>query len=559
MKRLAILSLVVLSLHAPAFSQAQTEIGKGAGEYKELFDNLKELLLKSDFVQTVSLNGKERNQFVPWIRDHVHVMKSMKYLSPEIASFWQAFMETQTEEGLYFDYYYPISNSLNHRMNLFDKRYWRIFSREGIQMHRLPVEADLEYLMVEGAYYIWQATGDNAYIREWLDDLEQGMHYAMSDPLRWSAKYQLVKRGYTLDTWDFMQLPVTRDEYVRQGHDVQEGIFNIDESTPMGIMHGDNSGMYAACNQLAEMFASIEDSARSKVWRHQAGIFRTRTNAVCWNGKFYAHFVADDPMPGYLHIDQANTLSLSNPYDINRGLPTHEMAVSILNSYRDLKNKNDLNSFAEWFGVYPPVQPHFADYQPGSYMNGGVNTIVGGELAKAAFQHGMEEYGVDILNRVLDLMKKHKGDLPVAYKPDGTVDEGIPDNWGQAAVMSAVIEGLAGVVDEGQSFDTVELSPRWIAAGKIDVEVSVAYRPSKRSVRYHFSHDAQRRIITLQVSGDPRVYNVRILLPGGNASADVSLDDQVVPARVEPIEKSHYVIIPPTGPGRHTIEVNYHQ
>ena len=327
MKQPTILFLSAFFLLTPAPGQAQTEFGKGAEEYKELYDNLRTVLLNADELETVTLNGSERKQFVRWIRDHVHVMKAMKYLTPEISSFWQYYMETQTGEGMYFDYYYPIEERLNHRMNLFDKRYWRIFSHEGIQMHRLPVEADLEYLMVEGAYYIWQSTGDTAYISDWLDDLEQGMYYAMSDPLRWSAKYQLVKRGYTLDTWDFMQLPMTREEYTRQGKDVQEGIFDIDENTPMGIMHGDNSGMYAACNQLAEMFASVGDSAKSKAWQHQAGIFRARTNAICWNGKFYAHFVPDDPMPEYLHIDQANTLSLSNPYDINRGLPTHEMAA----------------------------------------------------------------------------------------------------------------------------------------------------------------------------------------------------------------------------------------
>lgn len=557
MKRIVVLSFAALLLIVPLYGQPQTEFGKGAGEYKELFDGLRALLLKSHFVKKVDLHGKERNQFVPWIRDHVHVMKAMKYFSPEIASFWEAFMETQTDEGLYFDYYYPMSSPISHRMNLFDKRYWRIFAGEGIQMHRLPVEADLEYLMVEGAYYIWQATGDNNYVREWLDDLEDGMRYAMSDPLRWSSKYQLVKRGYTLDTWDFMQLPTTREEYTHQGNDVQKGIFDIDEDTPMGIMHGDNSGMYAASQQLSAMFAAVGDTVKSTVWRLQAEMFRTRTNAVCWNGNYYSHFVPDDPMPEYLHIDQENTLSLSNPYDINRGLPTHHMAVSIIKTYRGLKGKNELNAFAEWFGIYPPVRPHFADYQPGSYMNGGVNTIVGGELAKAAFQHGMEAYGVDILNRMLALMRKHKGDLPVAYKPDGTVDEGIPDNWGQAAVMSAMVEGLAGVVDKGQLFEVVELSPRWIAAGKNDVEVSVAYGPSKKFVKYNFAHNPSRKTIELRVSGDPQRYDVRLLLPPGNSSADVTVDGKEVKATTEQIEKSLYVNVSDVEGGTRTVIVTY--
>ena len=466
-------------------------------------------------------------------------------------------METQTAEGLYFDYYFPISSRVNHRMNLFEKRYWRIFPNDSLQKHRLPVEADLEYLMVEGAYNVWQATGDNEYIRKWIKDLEEGMYYAMSDPLRWSKKHQLVKRGYTLDTWDFMQLPTSRQEYTKQGKDVQEGIFDIDETTPMGIMHGDNSGMYAACNQLSKMFAAIGDSARSTAWLHQAQVFRARTNSLCWNGSYYAHFVPDDPVPSYLKMDQQKTLSLSNPYDINRGLPTHEMAVSILKTYQRLREKNEMNSFAEWFGVYPAVQPHFADYLPGSYMNGGVNTIVGGELAKAALVHGMEEYGVDILNRMLDLMRTHRGKLPVSYKPDGTVDEGIPDNWGQAAVLSALIEGLAGVVDQSDRFKQVEISPRWISARKNNVNIVVSYAASGNFVKYHFQHLESKRKIRMMISGSPDNYFVRMLLPKNATTATATVDGKKVNTGVEKIENSYYAVVRDVPAGDRLIEFNY--
>jgi hypothetical protein len=85
---------------------------------------------------------------------------------------------------------------------------------------------------------------------------------------------------------------------------------------------------------------------------------------------------------------------------------------------KNLKRIPKANSFAEWYGVYPAVEPHFADYKPGSYMNGGVNTIVAGELAKAALQHGYETYGIDILQRIMELIKKYNGDFPVAYTPD---------------------------------------------------------------------------------------------------------------------------------------------
>ena len=325
----------------------------------------------------------------------------------------------------------------------------------------------------------------------------------------------------------------------------------------MGIMHGDNSGMFAACKQLSKMFASAGNVTKSKVWETQAELFRMRTNALCWNGKYYAHFIVDDPLPEYLKIDQQNTLSLSNPYDVNRGLATEEMAMSIINTYRKLKDHNKMNAFAEWFGIYPAVEPHFADFEPGTYMNGGINTIVGGELAKAALQHGAEGYGVDILNRILALMTKHQGNLPVGYTSDGVVDEGIPDNWGQAAVFSAIVEGLVGVVDKSKLFEDVEISPRWIAANKKDVETTISYGPSLKSVSYHFKHDNQSKQISLELSGDAKTYQVRLLLPEGKIATAAKVDNATVGIRCDIVGNSKYVCLPQIHSGSHIIIIKY--
>lgn len=55
-----------------------------------------------------------------------------------------------------------------------------------------------------------------------MEKLEDGLYYYMRDPLRWLRKYQLIKRGYTLDTWDFMQLSTNREEFIEAGGDVKE-------------------------------------------------------------------------------------------------------------------------------------------------------------------------------------------------------------------------------------------------------------------------------------------------------------------------------------------------
>ncbi|MEP7106953.1 MAG: hypothetical protein ABI760_03210 [Ferruginibacter sp.] len=540
MKKYLLAAFVFLGF--PGFTQIKTSFSPETGEYGQMLSGLEQAMLKYSEMKTDTLGGKKRTIFVPWIRDNVHVMKAMKYISRDLTSFLEFYMENQTEEGLYFDYYFPLNDGIAQRMNIFDKRYWKIIPRDKIQMHRLPVEADLEYLVVEGAYAVWQSTGDVAFVKKWLPVLVRGMNYSMHDRLRWSEKFQLVKRGYTLDTWDFMQLPTTREEYSRNGGDVQKGIFDINENTPMGIMHGDNSGMYAACNQLSAMFKIAGNDPESNAWKHQAEIFRIRTNAACWNGKYYAHFIEDDPQPGYLKMDQKNTLSLSNPYDINRGLPTEEMAESIIKTYKDLKEANKGKSFAEWYGIYPPVEPSFAGYKPGSYMNGGVNTIVAGELATAAFQHGYESYGVDILQRIMQLMKKHDG-LPVSYTPEGKVDEGIPDNWGQAAVYRAMIEGLAGVVDKGAQFHAIEISPRWLAAGKNKASVTVAYGPTGSQVNYSYLHDPKKNNISLIVRGEVTDCTLRILLPPDTKFAGAIVQGKLYNAVIEKVNESNYVVL----------------
>ena len=538
------LALLLTAILLQGASQSRTAFGRETGAYAVMLQQLEHNMMHYQEKWTDTLGGKQRNVFVPWIRDHVHVMKAMKYLYPDMKSFLEFFLENQTEEGIYFDYYFPLNyGGKGNRKNIFHKRYWKVFPEDSIEMHRLPVEADLEYLMVEGVYTVWQCTGDTAFVSRWLSALVKGINYSMTDPLRWSKKHGLVKRGYTLDTWDFMQLPTSREEYTRNGGNVQKGIFDIDENTPMGIMHGDNSGMYAACTQLSAMFTVIGDASSARQWSSRAEHFRTKTNALCWNGKFYAHFIEDDPQPAYLTMDQQNTLSLSNAYDINRGLPTEQMAQSIIHTYQKLKKEQQSASFAEWYGIYPAVLPHFADYKPGSYMNGGVNTIVAGELAKAAFRHGYESYGVDILQRLMTLMKKHNGNLPVAYKPDGMVDEGIPDNWGQAAVYSALIEGLAGVSDKSALFRTVEISPRWMAAGVNKANVDVVYGPSGAAIHYEYEHDPALRTIQLAINGDMHKGKVSILLPAGVTEATVRAEGKILPVSTVTIRKSNYAVV----------------
>ena len=154
-------------------------------------------------------------------------------------------------------------------------------------------------------------------------------------------------------------------------------------------------------------------------------------------------------------------------------------------------------------------------------------------------------------------MKKYKGDLPVAYTPDGKVDAGIPDNWGQAAVYSALIEGLAGVVDKSIQFREVEISPRWLAAGKNTAQVTVSYGPTAAVISYTFAHDAKTKKIRLNLRGNFENSTVRIFLPAGYTNGKALINKRRYSSAIEKMNESHYVVIKGLGGNNVDVEVSY--
>src|SRR6478609_2221655 len=143
--------ILLMLLNAFTYAQVKPVFGPETGEYATMLDLLEKDISGDRENRVKTLGGKQRSIFVPWIRDHVHVMKAMKYLHPDMKSFIEFYMENQTDAGMYFDYFYDFkTKGINDRVNIFEKRYWKIFPEDSIQMHRLPVEADVEYLVVEG-------------------------------------------------------------------------------------------------------------------------------------------------------------------------------------------------------------------------------------------------------------------------------------------------------------------------------------------------------------------------------------------------------------------------
>jgi hypothetical protein len=386
---------------------APTSIDDGS-RYRDMF----ELFYKGmepDKAGSVVWNGKTYRYFVPWGLDHCHTMKGLKYFLPFGEEFVDLMRQTQRDDGMIWSFvehqsnldYYRTRDSLTGYTKKIGDRYFV----------RQPTENHPEYIYVKTIYQCWKASGDDEWMKKNLSSAEQALNYAINDPARWSKRFQLLKRVYTIDSWDFQ----VDDEYTPDIGMTNSMIIDPQKSK-FGVFFGDNTGYIMACEQLAEMYAHAGMKTESARFAQRAVEFADRLNALAWNGKFYTHFIDEDPtVRRKLGVDEKSQLAQSNAYSLNRGLP-HDKSKAIIESYLRLKNNLPVGSPGEWYAIYPPFEKGFDIHgKKWQYMNGGVGGHVAGELARGAYEHGYENYGTDILERLFELGKKYDHKIYFAY------------------------------------------------------------------------------------------------------------------------------------------------
>jgi len=404
----------------------------------------------------VRLGGKYYKYYVCWLRDHVHTLKGMKYFDGvALQSGIELYADYQREDGMIWDRFQRYSPYTNWRDFTFSYGgFVRKVENDEWRFERIPVENDVEYLFIEGLYYTWKATGDDGWMRGLLDSAIKACRYSTTDPYRWSERYQLLKRGFTIDTWDFQ----SAEDAAR----VEGGAMVIDkDKTRFGVMHGDNTGFIAACRYLAEMLDRAQRSGEAATYRNVAESMQRRLDEVAWNGEFYTHHVPEDTsVQRDLGVDTSRQVSLSNAYALNRGID-HEKCKAIIETYQRIRNEMPPTSPGEFYQIYPPFEKGFGGHnRTWHYMNGGVTTIVAGELAHGAFEHGFERYAVDILDRVKGWGEAHGGYLDCCYRgaapeePETTYETlDIRDaaNADIVGTEGGPVDGVIGWTDEGEN------------------------------------------------------------------------------------------------------------
>ncbi len=468
-----------------------------------------------------------------WLRDHTYQARGFRYFETDVTSLIDAFRHAQRPDGSFPDFLARPELGVTRPL-------------------RKEVEADVEYLFVQAVYEAWQMTGDDAWLRTNLDAMRRAVRYTMSDPLRWDAERGLVKRPYTIDTWDFSYGPTTTDPTT--GRPAPRHW--IDDQTIWGIFHGDNTGLAHALELLARIEERVGDPALAQQWRAEANGIMDRLNALSWNGRFFTHFVPLTPFdtPG---VDEAMQLSLSNAYALNRSVLRRNQGRAIVDEYfrRGLQRGE---TFAEWYSIDPPFpEGSFGlagrpGERPGEYVNGGLMPLVGGELARGAFRYGAERYAFEILHRYYFLIST-TGASYLWYYPAGNpgisgADTLPTDGWGSSAMLGALFEGAAGIEDRAALYHDVVLSPRWIFTRDVNEVKAVArYAASDGYVAYRWLRTSGG--VELQATGSGERMHMRIPLPEGFAvPTRVLLNGALQEHLIEDANGSRYVVFDVNAP-----------
>ncbi len=509
---------------------AETSLISGQSDIDSLYPRIKRLMAEARV--SYELNGRLISGYrspdnpLLWLRDHVYQGRGFRYFEHDVTSLLDAFRDAQLPDGSLPDVIdYP-------------ERYVKAFRKE--------VESDVEFLYIQGVYEAWQMTGDDKWLQSHLPALRRAATYITTNPLRWNADRGLVRRPYTIDMWDFAYGPTTisPDGKPAPRH-------WIEPDTVWGTFHGDNTGLAYALFLLARIENRVGDPKRAQQYYELSDAIMQRLNELAWNGRFFTHFIPEDSTFTPTGVDPSTQLSLSNAYALNRRVLSVGQAQAIIETYYARRDFD--RAFAEWYSIDPPFPAGSFGMaggkgeQPGEYVNGGIMPLVGGELARGAFTFGFEPYGLDILRRYANLLRLTNASY-LWYYPDGRPGISGPDTistdgWGASAMLGALFEGLAGIVDDASRYEDTIVSPRWPVEPSITrAEVVVRYPASDGYLAYRWQRN--ERGIQLHITGSGQTASVRLLLPEtAGEEVTMTVDGVVVTPMIERIGISRYASI----------------
>jgi len=491
----------------------QTQIKDDREEFSELMDILYKTLASSNYNwgTSVRYNNKYYNYYSSWLQDHVFVAEGMKYFKKDLKTGIDLYADGQRSDGLIWDNYkfpYPdLQSYWEYRFDYGGFTYRPEDPMSSAIFVRIPVENIGEHTFIEGLYYAWKATGDTEWMKTRLDNALKAVEFATSSPYYWSEEKKLLKRPFTIDRWDYQSDFDT--EISGLGSDFM-GV-NLDK-TRYGIMFGDNICMANACDLLSEMLASVGRNEEAERMANLSESLWQRINELSWKGEFYRHWYPLNPERKVdFGVDTSEQVTLSNAMALIRGLD-HDRCVKIIRTYQRIREEMPESSPGEWYMCYPPFEKgwHVNKWE---YMNGGVSSILAGDLALGAFEHGYESYGVDILRRLQKVAKKSDYELKGCYK--GKMPEEPNRNF---TILDLKEYANTDLTSEGR-----EDSPGWVGGEEADFRNLPTGKQTLAGIPFHIIEPSQNNRRSCVAVNKDKDNHGKVTLPFGHKANSLYL------------------------------------
>lgn len=232
----------------------------------------------------------------------------------------------------------------------------------------------------------------------------------------------------------------------------------------------------------------------------------------------------------------------------DRGVPL----ASRIEPWTDPSDPGDKSTNYMDFFATPEVRPAWTGRSPES-KNVGVGLW--------AWQNPKPELAIDAIefhaaeNKNIWFILALSGTATPAKPAPAKISGGYHPLWGAGLVTQALIQGLAGIQDQGVAFDRLRLAPRWLAAGVAEATACARYPESDGYARYHYRYDHAQGRLRVDLAARAEKVALELLLPEGKQARAVALNGSQVELVEKQVEQSRYVCLELCGVRAHTVEV----
>jgi hypothetical protein len=504
------------------------------------FETLRKLIritLRRDEVEwtgkTGKISGFRAGSGYPqiWLRDAATIIPASRYYYPE------SFLTSWLEEHLAFQ---KSNGSLED---------W--IDAQG-RTDKNTVETDQEASAVQSAYQVFLLKGPDWLRKEIageaiIDRLEESLLFLFNE--RFSEKYGLIRGAHTAD-WGDVEM-----------EDADQRAIYVNENTHWTVDIYDQSMCFEACQELAEMFASLGSQKKADYWREKAEAIKKKTNEWLWQedkGFYKVHIHLDSLRHDF---DEDTMFAMGgNAQAILSGLTDVNKAGRIIEQALERQQQFNVSTLSG--SLLPPYPAglfkHPALDEPFEYQNGGQWDWFGGRLIYAMFENGSS---LKAKEKILEIIKKNIDNAGL-YEWDTREGTGRgSDYYGGSAgsLAKALFEGYFGLKIGARN---LSLEPK---LGEDEAALHAYLPAADLFVAYDYKPAKDRKKITFRYNSNfPHPGKIKILIPWalfnfpdhkkGRKDLEVSMDGAKVPFQWISVYSDDFIVLD-TDFKNHTLEI----